>query len=468
MKVLLLNPPGPYCRAGSRWPHRRKSEGVGIDYHPFPFGLAYATSRLLADGHEAKLVDCIATRTTDSELQTVASEFGPDIVFMETSAPSFRADIETMRTLGVPCLAGGAHATATAKVHLDAGFSGVIRGEYDQVISEAVALSPRPWLATPEAPDAGHAPLADDLDAIPYPPWRMMPMERYNDPICVGRSVTVLSTRGCAMRCGFCTLAPFYGKHNYRRRDPASVCDEIDVLIREYHPDEIYFDDDSITLDRRHILALCEAIEERRWGIPFCCMGNAPVERDVLEAMASAGCRAFKFGVESADPEVLGRIPKPVAPADVVRTARNCKELGILTHATFLLGLPGENRESALRTIDFALRLGAHTLQFAIVTPYPGTVLYEQAKENGWLVREDWADFDPAGQAVLSYPDYNSETIAEMHDLAWRRWQWHMATRRPATLWHHFRNALRREGVGGVFRLGRYGLFRALRVLRSH
>jgi len=468
VKVLLLNPPGPFCRAGSRWPHGRKSQHVGIDYHPFPFALAYATSRLLEDGHEARLADCIATDVNDDSLKGIVEAFNPDVVFMETSAPSFQADVETLRALGKPCIAGGAHATATCMEHLEAGFAGVIRGEYDQVISEAVALAPRPWLATPEASAADHAPLVDDLDAIPYPPWGLMAMEKYNDPICRGRSVTVLSTRGCPMRCEFCTLAPYHGARNYRRRDPKKVCDEIEVLIKRYHPDEIYFDDDSITINRNHVLSLCEEIKNRNWGLPFCCMGNATVDRDVLEAMAAAGCRAFKFGVESADPEVLERIPKPMELSDVVRTARDCHQLGIQTHATFLLGLPGENRESAMRTIDFALKLHAHTLQFAIVTPYPGTALYDRARREGWLTKETWVDFDPAGEAVLSYPDYSAEDIVEMHDLAWRRWQWHMLTRRPSTLLHHFGNAFRREGVRGLLRLGRYAVSRVLAVLRSH
>ena len=295
-----------------------------------------------------------------------------------------------------------------------------------------------------------------------------MPIEKYNDPICLGRSVTVLSTRGCPMRCEFCTLTPYHGARNYRQRDPRKVCDEIELLIERYHPDEIYFDDDSITLNRKHILALCDEIKARRWRLPFCCMGNATVDRDVLEAMAAAGCRAFKFGVESADPEVLKRIPKQMDLDDVVRTARDCRQLGIQTHATFLFGLPGETRESALRTIEFALNMQAHTLQFAIVTPYPGTAFYKRAKENGWLTTESWADFDPASEAVLSYPGYSAEDIVEMHDLAWRRWQWCMLTRRPATLLHHFDNAFRREGLGGILRLGRYGLSRLATVLRSH
>ena len=466
MRVLLLNPPGPFCRAGSRWPHSRKQAATGIDYHPFPFGLAYAAARLLSDGHDVRLVDCVALGTTTEELLDIAAGFRPDRVFMETSTPSFHADVETMRRLERPCIAVGAHATATWAEHLEAGFAGAICGEYDQVISEAVTRAPKPWLALPGQPATEHAALIEDLDAVPYPAWDLVPMAKYNDPICRGRTVTVLSSRGCSHRCEFCTLAPFHGRPNYRLRDPKAVCDEIAVLIERYDPDEVYFDDDSITLNRKHIVGLCDEYRKRGLGLPFTCMGHATVPRDVLEAMAAAGCRAYKFGVESADPEVLRRIPKDMDLADVIRTVRDCRDLGIQTHATYLLGLPGENRRSALNTIDFALRLNTHTLQFAIVTPYPGTVLYDRAKEEGWLTKDSWVDFDPAGEAVLSYPGYSAEDIVAMHDLAWRKWQRLMLLHRPATLFHHFRNAFQREGLGGVLRLGRYGLTRLVGMPR--
>lgn len=414
------------------------------------------------------IVDCIAMNISHEDLKTIALDFDPDVVFMETSAPSFSLDVEAMKMLGKRCIAGGAHATATCREHLDAGFAAVIKGEYDQVISEAVSLEPQPWLATARQPDAEYAPLVTDLDAIPYPAWDLMPMEKYNDPFCQGSTVTVLTSRGCPLSCEFCTIAPHQGKRNYRRRSPKAVCDEIEVLIARYNPDEIYIDDDTITINRRHTIAFCEEYEKRNFGLPFSCMGNATVHRNALEAMARAGCRALKFGVESGDADVLKAIPKDMDLDDVVRTVRDCRELGIQTHANFLFGLPQENREKALKSIDYALNLNTHTLQFAIATPYPGTAFYERAQKNGWLVKESWMEFDPTGEAVVSYPDYPAEEIVEMYELAWRRWQWRMLTRRPSTIVHHFRNAFRREGLGGLVRLGRYSAQRFFTVLGAH
>ena len=468
MKVLLLNPPGPFCRAGSRWPHKRRAKSVGIDYHPFPFSLGYAASRLLTDGHEVQFVDCIADNVTPDELEALSAVFDPDVVFMETSAPSFTADVEVMKALGKSCLVGGAHATATVKDHLDAGFAGVIKGEYDQVISQAVTLEPASWLGTSNHLEPEHAPRVEELDTIPYPAWDLMPMEKYNDPFCKGRTVTLLTSRGCPLSCEFCTIAPHQGKRNYRRRDPKAVCDEIQVLIDTYHPDEIYFDDDTITINRKHLIAFCREYESRNFGLPFSCMGNATVDREALEAMAAAGCRALKFGVESGDPDVLAQVPKTMDLSDVIRTVKDCRDLGIQTHANFLVGLPGETREKAVASIDYAINLNTHTLQFAIATPYPGTEFYRKAVENGWLTKESWKEFDPAGGAVVAYPGYGTEEIEEMLKLGWSRWQWRMLTRRPLTVAHHFGNAFRREGFRGVIRLGKYSAERFFTVLGAH
>ena len=91
-----------------------------------------------------------------------------------------------------------------------------------------------------------------------------------------------------------------------------------------------------------------------------------------------------------------------------------------------------------------------------------------RAEENGWLIKDSWKDFDPAGGAVVSYPDYPAEEIEEMYRLGWNRWQWQMLTRRPLTVLHHFGNAFRREGLGGLLRLGKYSAQRFITVLGAH
>jgi radical SAM superfamily enzyme YgiQ (UPF0313 family) len=280
-----------------------------------------------------------------------------------------------------------------------------------------------------------------------------MPMEMYNDPFCLGRNVAVMSSRGCIHNCSFCTLAVFYGKPNCRFRNPIKVCDEIENLINKYKLDEIYFDDDSITISKSHIISLCKEYKKRKFGIPFSCMGDCAVDNETLEIMKNAGCRAFKFGVESFDPEVLKRIPKHITSDDVKRVVKKCKQLGIKTHPTFVLGLPGETLESAKNTVNEAFKLDADTIQFSTATPYPGTRLYKMAEENGWFIKKDWRFFSGGGDVVLSYPEFTAKEIIDIYKEAWIRWERHLVFRKPKTLYQHLYGKLRREGAVPTLRL---------------
>jgi radical SAM superfamily enzyme YgiQ (UPF0313 family) len=467
MRVLVLNLPGPFCRAGSRWPHGRKEKGLG--YNPFPFYLSYATSVLLKNGVEADIKDCIALEWDEKKLLNYFKKFQPEVIVVETSTPSYNYDIKFINKLDCIKVAVGAHATATISQHISDGFDYVIVGEYDfsllnlvKHLSGKVKTLPKN-IATKKTPRAQYIKLIEDLDSIPWPCWELMPMEKYSDPFCLGKNIAVLSSRGCPMNCSFCNISVFFGKPNYRTRDPVKVCDEIEFLISKHKPDEIYFDDDTITISKNHILSLCKEIKKRQFGIPWSCMGDAKVDADVLEAMAESGCRAMKFGVESADPKVLEKIPKHINLDDVKRTVKKCKEVGIKTHATYMFGLPGENKEKAIKTIKFALELGTDTLQFSIATPYPGTEFYKAAEENNWFTTKNWDMFNAAGTSVIGYSDYSEKEIIEIFKKAWTAWDRHMLVKKPGTILHHMYGVQRRNGFISVAKTIGWGCKRIIK-----
>ncbi|MFH0928962.1 MAG: radical SAM protein [Candidatus Aenigmatarchaeota archaeon] len=460
MKILVLNPPGPYCRAGSRWPHKRASNG--LKYNPFPFFIAYATSTLLKAGYEADIKDCIALEWDRRELLNYTSSFNPDLIVMETSAPSYYYDIETLKRLkvrGRKIVAVGSHASATSKEHIRDGFDYVIIGEYEisllklvQHLDGKVKRMPRS-VYHKKNQRVSYSKLIDDLDSLPWPPWNLMPMKAYNDPFCFGKNVAVMSSRGCIHNCSFCTIALFYGRPGCRLRDPVKVCDEISYLVEKYKPDDIYFEDDSITIFKKHIIAMCKEYKKRKFGVPFSCMGDCAVDNKTLKIMAEAGCRAFKFGVESFDPKVLKMIPKHITIKDVKRVVKRCKELGIKTHPTFVLGLPGETLESARNTVNEAFKLDTDTLQFSTATPYPGTRLYKMAEENGWLSKKGWKFFDGSGEVVISYPEFTSKEIMDIYKNAWVRWERRLVFKKPGTLYQHLYGKYRREGAIPTLRM---------------
>lgn len=469
MKILLINPPGPFARAGSRWPHR--SEG-GFGYAPFPFWLASLASVLIKEGFQADLKDCIALGWSNHDLISFTSEFKPDLVIMETSAPSFGMDIDTLKDLNlkVPSAAIGFHATALPKEHLKGGFDYAIQGEYElSSLNLAGYLAgtksfPEKGVASREKPDVEIGPLVENLDELPFAARHLTPMDKYIDSFAFGRSVQVITSRGCIYNCCFCTEPLLYGRPVYRKRSPDNVCDEIEEIIKQYNPDEIYFDDSSFTNSEEHVVGICDEMRKRNLNIQWSCMADAKVAPQTLEIMAKAGCRAIKFGVESADQEVLDKIPKHVKPDDIQKTVAACKKIGIKTHATFMFGLPGENEQKAKKTMNFALSLGTDTAQFSIATPYPGTRFYKQVIDNNWLKKDDLALW--GSTAVIGYPDYTLDDILNMRNMAIAKWQRQMALKKPMSVLHYISGGYRRGGISGAARVLKEGVITLVKGLR--
>jgi radical SAM superfamily enzyme YgiQ (UPF0313 family) len=129
--------------------------------------------------------------------------------------------------------------------------------------------------------------------------------------------------------------------------------------------------------------------------------------------MKSAGCIALKFGLESADPQILKNIHKHINLDMARRMVRFCNEVGIETHATYIFGLPGETPETMETTKKFAFSLGCTTSQFAVCIPIPGTALFNEAKEKGWLTTMDWEAYDGCHGSVLSYPGLSGDQIVQ-------------------------------------------------------
>ena len=206
----------------------------------------------------------------------------------------------------------------------------------------------------------------------------------------------MVSSRGCPYRCTFCLWPDILYGHKFRARSAENVVDEIEEAVRVYGHDEIYFDDDTFTIDRQRVMDICRLILERglekevEW-IAQCRVDT--VDREMLEAMKAANCGYILFGVESGSPEMLKKMKKGIT-LDKVRDAFELtREVGIKTQAFFLFGMPGETQETIRETIEFAKEINASSTQFAVAIPHPGTALYEECKANGWLTSENWADY---------------------------------------------------------------------------
>jgi radical SAM superfamily enzyme YgiQ (UPF0313 family) len=224
--------------------------------------------------------------------------------------------------------------------------------------------------------------------------------------------ISFYSGRGCKSRCTFCLWPQTIGGHKYRTRSVENVVEEI-RWAKAAMPQvkEFFFDDDTFTDD----LPRAEAIarELGKMGVEWSCNAKANVPRETLKVLRDNGLRLLLVGYESGNQQILHNIKKGMRVEVAKRFTKDCHDLGVTIHGTFIMGLPGETKETIQETIRFAREINPHTLQVSIAAPYPGTFLYKQAVENGWLANteQDLVDDHGVQIAALSYPHLSHTEI---------------------------------------------------------
>jgi len=350
-----------YAKAGSRWP-MTVGRSRTVDYYPFPFWLAYTSALLKRDSAASvKAIDGVVRDYTAEQMFEAVVQANPGLILTELAALTAADDLDFLtrvkQAIGCTVVLAGTYPTAAGEQIL-AGCSAVDHiayGEYELTVLELVhALEAHrdlcgiPGLisrgASGRLVKGASRPLMDDLDILPYPDREDFPPTVYFDFAFHSPCVNLISSRGCPCECIYCTERHVvYASPRYRPRDPIRVVDEMEHCIATYGARQFYFDDQSFVVRKDHVLSICKEIQRRGLNIPWTCMGDAMfVDRNTLEAMAAAGCIGMKFGVESADQGILKRIGKPLDLDKARQVVRWCRELGITSHATFCLGLPGE------------------------------------------------------------------------------------------------------------------------------
>jgi radical SAM superfamily enzyme YgiQ (UPF0313 family) len=448
LRVFLGNgpwaKPGYYgVRAGSRWPH---FEDERLEYMPFPFFLAYAAAVLERGGFEVLLVDACAEAIDLPAFLDRAAQFAPDLVLLEVSSISIDIDLATARALRerlprATLALAGLHAFMfepdwlRQRPEIDL----TLIGEYEltllelaQRLAAGASLAGCLGLVRREnggAVSEGRRPLVEDLDALPWPARHFLPMERYHDePGSIPRpSAQMWASRGCPFGCVFCAWPQImYDSRRWRARSARDTADEMEWLVREGGFRSIYFDDDTFNIDRERTIGFAREARRRRIGVPWAIMARADLmDRDALLELRDAGLFSLKYGVESAEPELLGQMDKKLSVEKVREVIRLTHELGIKMHLTFLFGMPGETRETARRTIDLALEADAESVQFSIATPFPGSRYHRELQAAGRLVTDDFSRYDGFRSAVIRTDRLDPRDLEEIVGEAQRRWEEH-------------------------------------------
>jgi hopanoid biosynthesis associated radical SAM protein HpnJ len=433
MRTLFLNPPsyaGFDGGAGARYQAKRE-----IRSYWYPTWLAQPAA-LVPD---SLLVDAPPAGKTLGDVVPMAAGF--ELAVLYTSSPTFAGDVKVAEALKAanpsllvglagPKVAVEPEASLLASPAIDF----VAREEFDFTLAEVAEGRPLPDIAglsyRGQDGRAVHNPdreILEDMDRLPsvVPVYqRDLRIEDYYIGYLLHPYVSLYTGRGCRSRCTFCLWPQTVGGHRYRTRSVASVLGEA-ALTKELFPQmkELFFDDDTLTDDRRRTEEIARGLG--RLGITWSCNAKANVPRETLQVMRDNGLRLLLVGYESGNQQILINIKKGLRVERAKRFAADCRDLGIAVHGTFIIGLPGETRETIQETIRFAREVNPHTIQVSVAAPYPGTELYRQARENGWLPADDEGATlvsDSGTQlAALSYPDLGHTEILDSVDALYKR-----------------------------------------------
>ncbi len=421
LRTLFLQAPsfdGFDGGAGSRYQAKREIKSFW-----FPTWLAQPAA--LVEG--SKLIDAPPAGVSLSEVVAQAKDF--DHVVVHTSVPSFKSDvkvIEALKTANPNLLVGmiGAKVAVNAEGSLREGpvVDYVARNEFDFTIkdvADGVPLSDIKGISYRTRSGAivhnDDRPMIENMDALPFvtPVYqRDLRIEDYFIGYLKHPYISIYTGRGCKSRCTFCLWPQTVGGHRYRTRSVEHVIEEIKYAKAAFpQVKEFFFDDDTFTDDAPRAEAIAK--ELGKLGVTWSCNAKANVPRKTLEKLKDGGLRLLLVGYESGNQQILHNIKKGMRIEVAERFTKDCHDLGITIHGTFILGLPGETTETIRETVEFAKRINPHTIQVSLAAPYPGTYLYDQAVQNGWLDAANAELVDEHGIQIapLHYPHLSHKEI---------------------------------------------------------
>ena len=434
MKILLINP--AFNRYGG-------IRGHGGAMPPLNLCSLAAYARARNEDARFTILDAEIEGLSHEQAADTAVELAPDLIGITANTSAFDSVICLSRVLkqrlpGTPVVIGGPHPSALPARSLEeTGADFVVRGEgevtFTEVLervrdgggwNEVLGLAYR---------DGGEIrinpprPLLQDLDALPFPARDLIPNERYAPPpskrVSLGPTTLMVTSRGCPFDCGFCGAKTVWTQR-LRMRGAESVVAEIEECVERYGIRTFNIADEFFTADGARVLAICSAILERGLDIRWVCFARASgLELETLKAMRKAGCYEISYGIESGDPDMLERIGKRIDLDEAREVIGRTKKAGIATHASYMFGYIGETEKTMRATLRFAKRLNTSVAAFFVASPLPGTRLYEEALEHGYL-REDatWLDYAPLANRtpVLNLPGLDAATIRAWHRKALR------------------------------------------------
>lgn len=390
MKVLLINPSAlsMYSLFGLSLP---------------PMGLLYIAAVLERCGHQVLVKDL----TIDGVVLNDQELGWADLVGISSDTTRIDRALELARrakSSDCTVVLGGPHPQFQAEEILATGFVDcIVKGEGEAVVPALLdALEQgQPLQAVPGLLFSHNgtlvetvAPAQVDVEQLPLPARHLLDLQQYRGVVAGRPAAPLISSRGCPGACHFCSSSSFFGR-GWRARSAASVLAEIDELYRRYGYRAIAFMDDNFTLDPRRVIQICEGIMQRGYDLKwwnFSRVDSIVKHPEMVAAMATAGASMVYLGIESDNAETLNSLGKCSSLAEVRAAVSLLKQHGIETYGSYIIGNLNERPADVERTVQLAISLDTNIAQFSILTPYPGTVLYQQLKDR--IFTRKWKFYD--------------------------------------------------------------------------
>jgi anaerobic magnesium-protoporphyrin IX monomethyl ester cyclase len=421
MRIILINPP--------MW----NEYGTPLNFNQGT-GLTYLAA-VLRNNHEIKVIDADALQMTYPALEQliISEKQKPDVVMVTATTLSYPSMIRTVQISkkhGIRTIIGGPHATALPERSLkETGADIVIVGEGEDVIENAVSSTSNSTIITGTQPD---------LDRLPFPARDLaqprIGTQSYigNEPRLISPEAVITSMRGCPHRCIFCSH-PVYRPKKTRRRNPASIVDEIELLKKEHGIRSIFFYDDE-WIGQSHaqnnwIIDVCDEIINRGHNdILYKTQGRCSetfVTPEVLDAMWAANFRFIMLGCESGSDEVLKQNKKDTTVADIVHTVNSLHQKRISVWTFWMVGMPYATVKDEQMTQDLISRLAPqidHVPQVTICSPLPGSEMWDLYEKNGWLTTQDFSKYNQYN-ITFNNPWETADEISAWRSTLIQTWQ---------------------------------------------
>lgn len=424
ISVLLINPGIP--------PNEKHLE---LEKLP-PLGLAYLCAVLENNGILCDIHDNYLLNWSNDEVVEKAESY--DVIGITGLTATSLVAIELAKRLRHKFLiTGGPHATLFPNQMLQY-FDTVVKGEGEQVITDIVKNRVKGVIEGIKT---------ENLDTLPYPTRHKLPMLNYplkNEFLSVDRVFSINTSRGCPYFCSFCSVRTIWGR-SYRAFSPLSVAVEIKQLIDTYGANGIYFREDNFTYDRHRVLGICSLI--KNWNLEWVCESRVEhLDEELVKIMAEAGCKGIWFGTESGSNRVLKILHKGNDTERAVKTFKLCKDYGIKTGASFMLGLPGETRKEMYETLRFSHRLDSYYTWFNYYLGIPGSDLYDT------IIKDKlYEKLDERGYAWVKADGMTSNQMIAFH--RWIKFLYYIM--KPKRIWRLLKETSPRVWIMGLLKMTR-------------